>query len=143
MIDAEALAHAFEAEVVARDGGATTDLADIGSARCLYVSSDLRIIADSDLLADHGAHDLTQVDDDGRRRAYRRLDARWLAWLEAQMHRAWRAHQLGRLADEPWQDALHRYRVVKSWAQHHLGATEVEQAICRGPAAGCPVRAGN
>jgi len=63
----------------------TGDLAICGA---IWVAADLRESwGASAPEAGRYARDLTMVGDDGQRRAYRRLDAPWLAWLSLRLDR--------------------------------------------------------
>lgn len=60
---------------------------------------------------------------------YRRLDPEFYAWLRQQVARAQRARDLGRLADEAYEQIRSRFNEVHAWALIHLGEAALLEAV--------------
>ena len=96
----------------------------------LYVSADLQILPMQP--DDRWAPDLTQVDDDGHRRTYRRLDIDWLAWLHDRMTEWRAAFDAGDIDYLTWERKRHAYHQIYLWSQHRWGPVETHKTRLAG-----------
>jgi hypothetical protein len=95
----------------------------------LYVAVDLSTFeASADELVLGLAHEVTQRDDDGALRAYRRLDLDWYRWLYHQMRRGEKLTAEGRISRASWETMRRRFRVVWHWLRVQHSAEEIGQA---------------
>ena len=98
----------------------------------LYVSPDAHHWGVFNEQAHWYARDLSQVDDDGVGRVYRRCDLMWFAWL---VHRTAQARRLvaeRQLAASTVAPIYHRLQQVRSWALRQWDRNAITTAINAG-----------
>lgn len=80
----------------------------------VYVSADLKwFTAPAETML---APDISQIDEDNKWRAYRRLDNLWYAWLCDRMRKLKTLHECKQISDSQWDTMRTRHATIWGWA---------------------------
>ena len=96
----------------------------------LYVSSELTtFLVDDPTHSKQLAPVLTQVDEDGCKRQYRRLELTYLAWLSKRVGQAQELAKAKKINPDAVRLLMHRWCCIKTWASCRFGPDAVHTTL--------------